>query len=236
MLKINVVSSDTSETVTGLVVVIDVLRAFTTAAYALAAGATEIIPVRTVAEAVALRQRLPDALIAGEVLGTRVPAFDLGNSPSEVLRTPLAGKRLIQRTSGGTQGLVRAAGATTVLAGSFVCAGATLRYLQRLQPAEVTFVITGAYPGWDGDEDRACAEYLSAGLHGRRADAGPFLARVRASVPGRLFADAAHPEYPAEDLHCCLALDRFDFALRVERQDTGLSMRAVRSALGPTNY
>src|SRR5919199_4781682 len=129
MIKTNYVNDDTGATAPGLVVVIDVLRAFTTAAYAFAAGATEVIPVSTVEQAFALRHRFPDALIAGEIKGIQVPGFDLGNSPSEVMRTPMAGKRLIHRTSGGTQGLVHAVHAMPLLACSFVCAGATLHYI-----------------------------------------------------------------------------------------------------------
>ena len=41
----------------------------------------------------------------------------------------LTDRRVIQRTSSGTQGVVAAAGAGAILLGSFVIAGATVRYL-----------------------------------------------------------------------------------------------------------
>jgi 2-phosphosulfolactate phosphatase len=75
---------ETCHTATGLVVTIDVLRAFTTAAYLFHAGVKEIILVSGVDEAFNLRREMPDCIIVGEVDGIRVPGFDLGNSPSEI--------------------------------------------------------------------------------------------------------------------------------------------------------
>jgi 2-phosphosulfolactate phosphatase len=67
------------------VVVIDVLRSFTTAAYAFAAGASTIYPVETIAGAFRLLRRVPDAATTGAVGGgDPIPGFDFGNSPSAV--------------------------------------------------------------------------------------------------------------------------------------------------------
>jgi 2-phosphosulfolactate phosphatase len=209
------------------VVVIDVLRAFTTAAYAFAAGASEIMLVSTVAEALALRERFPGALVMGEVHGLPVEGFDFSNSPAEIAGHDLGGRRLIQRTSAGTQGVVRSLRAETLLATSFVCASATVSYIKRHAPTCVTFVITGIHTDRDGDEDAACADYMAALLRGERPDTEPFLQRVRDSLPGRWFADPAQPDYPAEDLDLCTAVDRFEFAMRVERRDGLLVMQTV---------
>lgn len=216
-------------TATGMVVAIDVLRAFTTAAYAFAAGAREILLVGTVAEALALRAQVPDALVMGEVDGLPVQEFDLDNSPAALLGRDLYGRTLIQRTTAGTQGIVRSHAADALLAASFVCAGATARYVARSELSRVTFVVTGVVAGRDGDEDAACADYLMALLRGTTPDAAPFLQRVHASFSGRLFADPARPEFPAADLACCAEVDRFDFAMPVERRDGGFVMRPVRA-------
>ena len=64
---------------TGTVAVIDVFRAFTTAAVVLANGASSIVMVSTVAEALALR----DDICMGEVQGRAPPESDFGNSPFE---------------------------------------------------------------------------------------------------------------------------------------------------------
>jgi 2-phosphosulfolactate phosphatase len=110
----------------GTVVVVDVLRAFTTAAHAFARGARDIVLVATVDEAFAWRERCPDVLVMGEVDGLVVPGFDLSNSPAEVATAAVvAGRRLVHRTSAGTQGVVRSLAAQRLVAASFVCAGAT---------------------------------------------------------------------------------------------------------------
>ena len=212
---------------TGAVVVIDVLRAFTTAAFAFAAGAREILLVSAVAEALALRERFPGSFVMGEVDGLPVAGFDFSNSPGDLIGRDFGGARFIQRTSAGTQGVVRSRSAGLLLASSFVCAGATARYLLRQAPARVTYVVTGIYPDRDGDEDAACADYQTELLRGGAPDPAPNLQRVRDSVPGRIFADPARPEFPAADLEHATALDRFGFAMVVERRDGLLAMRAV---------
>src|SRR5690349_20082319 len=104
--RIERATNDTCGDATGAVVAIDVLRAFTTAAFAFAAGAREILLVSTVAEALALRERFPGSFIMGEVDGLPVDGFDFSNSPGDQLGRDFGGARFIQRTSAGTQGVV----------------------------------------------------------------------------------------------------------------------------------
>jgi 2-phosphosulfolactate phosphatase len=216
---------ETCHTATCTVVAIDVIRAFTTAAFAFAAGARDIVLAGQVEEALALRERFPGALVMGEVNGVQPEGFDLGNSPSALTGLDLTGRRIIQRTSAGTQGVVRSTQAQALLASSFACAAATARYLRKQNPASVTFVITGASPRTDGDEDMACADYIQALLRGETPDVAPFLQRVRDSTDGRFFVQVP-PRFPMSDLDCCLSVDRFDFAMVVKQQDGLLVMQA----------
>jgi 2-phosphosulfolactate phosphatase len=218
---------DDCHAATGTVVAIDVLRAFSAAAFALAAGAKDILLTSTIDEAFELKQRFPGALIFGENRGLKVDGFDFGNSPTELLGQSLSGKRLIQRTSAGTQGVVRSAQARQLLVGSFVCAAATARYLRRLAPKAVSFVITGRNYKFDGDEDLAFAEYLAALLRGESPDPAPYLARVPRSTAGRKFTDPNQPKFLASDLEFCMQLDRFDFAMPVNRYDGLLILNRV---------
>ena len=211
----------------GAVVVIDVLRAFSTAAYAFAAGARQIRLVSSVEEALELRRKIPGALVMGEVQGLPVPGFDLSNSPPQFDGLDLSGRLLIQRTTSGTQGAVRSRRAEHLLATSFVNAAATARAVRWLSPARVTFVITGRRWGGWGDEDAACADYLETLLRGQPADLPALLERVRLSPPGLQFSDPDQPDYPPEDLEYCLAVDRFDFAMPIERTGEVLVMRAI---------
>ena len=221
---------DTCHTADGVVVAIDVIRAFTTAAFAFAAGAKDIFPVGTVEEAFALRERFPDALMMGEVRGHRPDHFDFGNTPSVLAQNNLQGQRMIQRTGAGTQGLVRSTKADVLLATSFVCASATVRYIEHLNPARVALVATGFAP--EGAEDDACADYLAALLRGEQPDTMPFLERVRNSYAGQRLSEPNDTSFPAADLNCCVDIDRFDFAMPVERQEDLLIMRPVSMSFG----
>src|SRR5690349_24909649 len=116
-MQIERATNETCAVATGIVVAIDVIRAFTTAAFALAAGARDIVPVGTVEQALELRARFPGALLMGEVGGYPIDGFDFGNSPTALLGRDLAGRRLIQRTSAGTQGLVLSLRADELFAG-----------------------------------------------------------------------------------------------------------------------
>jgi phosphosulfolactate phosphohydrolase-like enzyme len=116
-----------AERTVGVAVIIDVFRAFTTAAVALANGATKIVMVRDVEEALQLRALGVGDLCMGEVGGRAPPGFDLGNSPFEASGADLEGRTIIQRTSAGTQGIVAAKQATRLYAGSLLTAESSLR-------------------------------------------------------------------------------------------------------------
>jgi 2-phosphosulfolactate phosphatase len=212
----------------GVVVVVDVLRAFTLAALALARGATAIRCVATVEEALAERAANPGSLAMGEVGGRRVEGFDLTNSPTDLAGFDVDGRLLVHRTTSGTQGVVAAAPrATALYAASFVCAGATARAVAATAPAEVTFVLTGV-DHRDGDEDRACADYIAAVLQGADPDPQPYLARVAASDAGRMFVPDDDADFPAGDLDHATALDAVDFAMPAEVEDGHPTLRPGR--------
>lgn len=226
-MKFNRTSLETCENAVGFVIVIDVLRAFSTAAYAFAKGVNDIRLVSTIEDAFRLKENIPQSLIMGESEGLKVPGFDFGNSPPQFDKLSLEGKHLIQRTSSGTQGVVRSRNAEVLLAASFCNVGATSKYIAALSPPEVTFVITGLRPGGWGDEDAACADYMEALLIGHEPDHSPYLQRVIDSPPGRLFQDPELVDYPLKDLEYCLAIDRFGFALPIRKQGEHLLMIAT---------
>ncbi len=224
-MKFRYTTLETCSKAKSAVVVIDVLRAFSTAAYAFGAGAESITLVSGVNEALELKAAIPGSLVMGEVGGMKVETFDFGNSPVEFLNIDLTGKTLIQRTSAGTQGIVRSRQAKTLLAASLCCMGATARYLRQVSPASIAFVITGAGPGEDGDEDLACAHYLEALLRGEPVTSDTYLRRVLQSPAGSIFSDPGQPDFTPIDLELCMQVDRFDFAMVVERVDGRFVMR-----------
>ena len=214
-------------TAQGVVIVIDVLRAFSTAAYAFSRGAREILLASTVDEALALKSAIPNSKAMGEVGGLRPEGFDFGNSPTYINDADLSGTTMIHRTSAGTQGVVRSQGAEVLLASSFVVANATAQFISNLAAPEVTIVITGrSYNG--GDEDLACAEYLEELLKGNQPDGKPFIKRILESRDAFPHLDPAQRDFPLSDLDYCAQIDRFDFAMPITREDGKLIMRPIR--------
>jgi 2-phosphosulfolactate phosphatase len=207
------------------VVVVDVLRAFTTAPWLLVRGVARIVAVDAVERALELaRGPLAGSLTAGERGGRPLPGFDLGNSPSALAAVDpalLVGRTVVQRTSAGTQGLMRTTGSPLQLAASFVTAGATAAALRRAGATDITYVVTGASLGRDGDEDLACAELIAARVDGGDPDPAAYLARVAASDWGREFLPGGADWAPPEDLAHAVDVDRFGFTL-VGRHDAVL--------------
>ena len=220
---------ETCHTATGVVVVIDVIRAFTNAAVVFSKGAKEIYPVSGVEEALQFKAAIPNSLACGEVGGLAPEGFDFGNSPTQTNLLDLNGKIIVQRTGAGTQGIVRSVNATTMLAASFVVASATVNYIQKLAPETVNFVITGQYAPEHGDEDLACAEYLELLLKDQEPDPAPYLQRVYESRDAIMHLDPNLPEFPKSDLDHCTNIDAFDFAMPVTKENGRYVMRAIKT-------
>lgn len=211
----------------GVVIIIDVLRAFSTAAYAFSRGAKQIFLVSTMEEALSLKAHVPNSKVMGEVGGLPPPGFDYGNSPTLISEEDLADSTLIQRTGAGTQGAVRSQKAEVMLASSFVVADATVRVVNKLKAVQVTFVITGrSFSG--GDEDLACAEYLAELLSGNQPDPKPYIQRVFESRDALQHLDPRETGFPLSDLEYCTQIDRFDFAMPITREDGKLVMRCIK--------
>lgn len=204
----------------GTTVVIDVLRAFSTACYVMAAGAQRLITVAEIDAARDMRRHDANVVLVGERHGFRPAAFDMGNCPSRVPDFDWTGRTVIMTTSNGTMGLTAAAHASQILTGSFVNAGAIIKYIRHQAPAPVSLVCMGSQ-GREAVEDTLCAEYLKSGLMGKQTDFGPIRQTIWESPEAARFMNGTSPDFPAEDLDLCLCLDRFDFVLRVEKGPDG---------------
>lgn len=225
ILKFHYTTLETCHEATGVVIVIDVLRAFSNAAYAFSRGAKEIILVSTVEEALDLKAQTPNSKAMGEVGGLAPDGFDFGNSPTQIREQDLTGVTLIQRTGAGTQGAVRSKKADYLVAASFLVASSTIRYISKFEPTEVTFVITGIF---NNEEDIACAEYMEALMKGNQPDIQPFVERVFRSRDALQHLDPAQTGFPLSDLDYCTQIDQFDFAMPIAREDGKLVMRPIR--------
>ena len=221
-----------AERATGQVAIIDVFRAFTTAAVALANGAAQITMVGTVAEALALRDRGVGHLCMGEVAGLAPPGFDFGNSPFAIATIDFTGKRIIQRTSAGTQGIVGAGRATRLYAASLVTANATARALAAGTPDRITLVAMGKGGLERTDEDDLCALHLRNLLQGRRGDPEAVRRVILAGGEAARFHTPTPPHLYPEDLEIALDIGRYDFAVRVVIEEGRPVARLERDASG----
>lgn len=217
--------------VRGPVVVVDVIRAFTTAAYAFGSGAAEIYLVSDVDEALAFKDAHPGTIALGEQGGLRPDGFDYPNSPAIVSRVDLAGRTLVQRTSAGTRGVVAAADADRLWAASLACATATARAVDAAGLGEPTYVITGRFEDRldaSGADDEMTAELIERARLGEPLDAtATSTALLATDEAARTLALGPEHCDPA-DIELAATVDAFGFAMEVGRTDLGLRLTPRR--------
>jgi 2-phosphosulfolactate phosphatase len=200
-------------------VVVDVIRAFTTAAYAFAGGATTIYLVQTVQEALELGSVMPDALIVGEEHGRQPKGFHLPNSPATIAKADVAGRPLVQRTSAGTQGIAAVSHVEHVFAASLVCASATAAAVATLSPDPPTYVITGRFEETTdaGQDDLLTAKLIERARSGQPLEAEATAKAVAQSEEADRTLALGPPHVHPDDIILATKVDAFAFAMRVER-------------------
>ena len=207
----------------GLVVIVDVLRAASTVAYAFSKGAKYLIPVSTKEEAFELHKRNPDYLLMGEENGIKITNFDFGNSPSEILKSDLNNKILIFRTTNGVQGILNAKLADDILLGGFVTALAIENYVRI---SNLSFLSIVAMDG-AGSEDGFFADYLEKRLSGELPKFDAIVDSLKTNSNSQKFLDPNCPEFPEEDFYHSLSLDRFNFVSKVEKTGNQFLIKKV---------
>jgi 2-phosphosulfolactate phosphatase len=212
-----------AETQGRVVVVLDVLRASTSIAVALANGARAIVPCESAEEAITLSRAFErrDVRLAGEMRMLPIPGFDIGNSPADYTASVVEGKTIFLSTTNGTRVLTGIQGARDVLVGSFVNFRAVLAMLRAAARAGADVAIVCA--GRDRKfalEDAICAGRYVRGIRRRLTnvevnDAGRVAAlldrrygtdiesALRESEHGRALVDAGF----AADVALCSAVD-----------------------------
>ncbi|MFW3463012.1 2-phosphosulfolactate phosphatase [Streptomyces sp. 058-1L] len=202
-------------------VVVDVMRAFTVAAWAFARGAEKIVLAESLDDALALTARHPEWVALKD--GPPAPGFALVNSPGLLRSADLGGRTVVQKTTAGTVGALAVKDASLVLCAGFVVAEATAQVLRALGSGSVTFVVTGE----DGraDEDLACAQYIAGRATGAGTDAAGFLRRAAASRAATELAEGVRQGVHPDDIALCLELDRFPFAMVAALEDSLMVLR-----------
>jgi 2-phosphosulfolactate phosphatase len=175
---------------TDVAVVIDVLRATSTATSALAVGFRMVVCVDSVEQAAAWRAQ--GRVLAGERNCIRPPGFDLGNSPLEL--AGCQGEVLVLATTNGAPTIVAAARyARTVVLACLLNLDAVLELLQGLEssPYRDIQVVCSGTGGATALEDVYVAGRICAELSGRRSDAALVAESVSRAYESPLEALAA---------------------------------------------
>jgi 2-phosphosulfolactate phosphatase len=195
-------------------VVVDVLRATSTIAQALASGYERVFCCREVEDALALRERLGEGLLGGERNATKIEGFDIGASPREVLEPQ--GTTLIYSTTNGTKAvLAAAASCREVLLGSLLNLSAVARAVR-----DDCVIVCAGFQGRFALDDAYCAGRIVQLLGGEVTDpakACGILAGSFASAHEALLARTYGPPGLEDDIRFCAQEDTIDVVPRLER-------------------
>jgi 2-phosphosulfolactate phosphatase len=228
-----------------VVAVIDVLRASTSIAVALANGARTVIPFDGTEEVVSRAKAFErsDVRLAGERQMMAVPGFDLGNSPLEFTRDAVEGKTVLMSTTNGTAAISAVQSARDVVIASYVNFSAALAMLRAALRGgtDLTIICAGRDKQFSL-EDAACAgryvHHVSKRITSIQLNdaalASVLIDRRYSDNLLRLFAASAHGRALSEagfgeDLVVCAAVDSYPvIPIYQDRQITKLGPDRVR--------
>ena len=227
------------------VAVIDVLRASTSIATALANGARAVVPFASSEEVVSRATSLGKgaAKLAGERRMLAIPGFDFGNSPLEFTPDAVDGQAILMSTTNGTAAILAVQGARDVIIASYVNFSAVLSMLRAALrgDTDVAIVCAGQDRGF-ALEDAACAGLFVRHLTGAQASVdindaaqaamlidrkfGRTLKKlVNTSAHGAALADAGF----GDDLAACIKVDSVPVVpIFQDRQITRLGTERAR--------
>ena len=197
-------------------IVVDVLRATSTIAQALAAGYERVLCSAEIEEARSLRATTPDSLLGGEREASRIEGFDVGASPREFLE-PRARTLILSTTNGTRAILAAAASCERVLLGSLLNLGAVAQAAR--DAGDVTIVCAG-FKGAFALDDALCAGRIVERLAAEPTDAAIAARLVSRAYPDAhegLLARTYGPPGLEEDIAWCAREDALEVVPRLAR-------------------
>ena len=181
-MRVHVAFTPSEAATAELGIVVDVVRATSSIAQALASGYRRVLCCAEVEQARALRASLEDAVVGGERDAIRIEGFDLGASPRELLE-PRA-ETLVLSTTNGTRAILAAAErCDEVVLGSLLNLDAVARAARAT--GDVAILCAGFKGGFAFD-DAYCAGRIVAALGGERTDAANAAALLAQAYPRAL--------------------------------------------------
>lgn len=211
----------------GLTVVIDVLRAFTTCCFVFKNGAKTIIPVSDIDVAYRMIKDNPRFISIGERKGLKLSGFNYGNSPAEIENVDLKDKTVVFTTSAGTQGIVNAVNADTVVTGAFVNARAVVNYIRKLKSQVISFIVTDNR--YKDNEDFMYASYITGYLNGDPLNFDKIKKHLINHPIAEGFLRKPMTEYSRRDFHLSFDLNRFDFVIKAKKKNDQVYLEKLES-------
>lgn len=204
-----------------LIVVIDVLRAFTTACYAMNNGPKDYVVIKDVELALKLKKENLEYILIGERMGIKLPGFDHDNSPAEIKDINLLNKTVIQNTTLGTKGIVNALNHTdNVITGSFVNAKAIVNYIRKEKPSLVYLFPTD--DSSDDNEDAMLAKYIKSHFESKELSIDFIKKHIASCKTGKFYANKANIKNADRDLPMAFEANKFNFILKAYKTPDGL--------------
>ena len=218
-MRVHVVFTPAEQGSAGVGIVVDVVRATSSIAQALAAGYERVLCCREIDEANELRAELgDDAVVGGEREGVVVPSFDVGASPRDFAERPRA-RTLILSTTNGTASILTAVDrCETVMLGSLLNLRAVAE-AARAAGDEVAVFCAGFKGGFALD-DAYCAGRFVEELGGSRSDAAIAAALIAQAFPTPLAGLNARTYGPPgleADLEFCAQVNMLETVPRFSR-------------------
>lgn len=215
----------------GLVVIIDVFRAFSCTPLFFYYGAKEVLMVADRMKAETMKRNNPGVVLVGEHNEIPLEGADLSNSPTSVMlqgESLFKDRTVVHRTTAGVTGAAGAIRrAQEVILGSFVMAKAIAAYILDRTPEQVTLVAMGERAEKNAPEDEACADYLKHLLLGSGWEPVPAMEAILFQPTAQKFLGGDKPYLPPEDPVFCLQRDIFDTVFRVEEDSRGMVVRQI---------
>jgi 2-phosphosulfolactate phosphatase len=221
-MRVHVAFTPGEATTAQLGIVVDVLRATSTIAQALASGYERVYCCGEIEEARALRNRLGEGLLGGERNAVRIDGFDVGASPREFLGEPRASTVIFSTTNGTRTILETAARADEVLLGSLLNLDAVAAAAR--ERGDDVLIVCAGFQGTFAIDDAYCAGRIVQLLGADPSDsakAADAIARTWPDAHEGLLARTYGPPGLEQDIAFCAQVGMLDVVPRLSRMVDG---------------
>jgi 2-phosphosulfolactate phosphatase len=209
-MEINIYNNQNNVTaISGFTIVVDVFRAFSTSYYIAETNPLKYIISENIEKSKNLKKNISSSILIGERNGLKIPGFDFGNSPTEIIKQNFENKTIIHNTTAGTKGLLLQPETNEVIVGSFVNLNAIIKYIRINEIEKINIYCTALKKQTFGKEDYIFAEYLKKKLLHQKYDFEKIILELRKGSKN-IFNSYA----PYTDFLYCLDISKFDFILK----------------------